>query len=118
MERIVESMRFNLSLDQAISEVGKSAFGDVIHRFDNLAGMDDVKGMFYRFHEGKYIELTDKLYSINFDRISKPIISVNGRDFTRDTVLLDAMGIPGDGEFHFKKILDMYIILHSNTFLE
>ena len=65
MERVVDSMRFNLSLDQAVSEVGKNAFGDVIHRFDNLAGIGDVKGMFYRFQDGKYIELTDRLFFIH-----------------------------------------------------
>ena len=70
------------------------------------------------FNKAIYYMILNKLCSINFDLISKPIISVNGHDSTRDTVLLDAMGIPGDGEFHFKKLLDMYIILHSNAFLE
>jgi len=70
------------------------------------------------FNKAIYYMILNKLCSINFDLIRAPIISVNGRDFTSDTVLLDAMGIPGDGEFHFNKLLDMYIILHSNAFLE
>jgi 5-methylcytosine-specific restriction endonuclease McrA len=64
MERIVQSMRHNLTLDQAVYEVGKSAFGDVLPRFHNLAGLDHVQGMFFRFQEGKYIELTDLMYQV------------------------------------------------------
>jgi hypothetical protein len=79
MERVVESMQFNLSLDQAIAEVGKSAFGDVIHRFDNLAGIDDVKGMFYRFEDGKYIELTDELFLIHANHLSEVEEELNAR---------------------------------------
>ena len=53
------------SLRDGGKHVGKNAFGDVIHRFDNLAGIGDVKGMFYRFQDGKYIELTDRLFFIH-----------------------------------------------------
>ena len=79
MERVVDSMRFNLSLDQAVSEVGKNAFGDVIHRFDNLAGIDDVKGMFYRFQDGKYIELTDRLFLIHSKNLTEVEEELNAR---------------------------------------
>ena len=79
MERVVDSMKFNLSMDEAISEVGKNAFGDVIHRFDNLAGIDDVKGMFYRFQDGKYIELTDRLFIIHSKNLTEVKDELNAR---------------------------------------
>ncbi len=79
MERVVESMKFNLDLDQAIHEVGKNAFGDVIHRFDNLAGIEDVKGMFYRFQDGKYIELTDQLFSVHSGNLSEVVNELDAR---------------------------------------
>ncbi len=79
MERVVDSMRFNLSLDQAISEVGKHAFRDVIDRFDNLVGIEDVKGMFYRFEEGKFIELTDEIFLIHANHLSEVENELNAR---------------------------------------
>ena len=64
MERIVQANNLNLSLDEAISEVGKNAFGDVIHRFHNIGESKEFNGMFYKFQDGKYIELTDALFSV------------------------------------------------------
>jgi hypothetical protein len=40
-------------------------------------------------------------------------ISTNNNIFTSKTILLDLMGIPGDGEFHFNKVLSSYIVLRS-----
>jgi 5-methylcytosine-specific restriction endonuclease McrA len=72
MERIVEASNINLSLDEAVSEVGKNAFGDVIHRFHNLGESKEFLGKFYKFKEGKYIELTDAMFSVyenNLDEV-------------------------------------------------
>ena len=79
MERVVDSMKFNMSLDHAIDEVGKNAFGDVIHRFDNLAGINDVKGMFYRFQDGKFIELTDNLFLIHSKNLAEVVDELDAR---------------------------------------
>jgi len=67
------------------------------------------------FNKAIYHMILNNLCSVNCDIIRAPIISVNSSDFTSDTVLIDCMGIPGDGEFHFKKLLDMYILLHSKS---
>ena len=64
MERIVHAHNLNLSLDEAVSEVGKNAFGDVIHRFHNIGDSKEFAGKFYKFQEGKFIELTDSMFSI------------------------------------------------------
>ena len=65
MERIVALHQANkLSLDEAIQEVGANAFGDVIHRFDNLGNNKSFKGKFYRFDFGKELILTDDLHLI------------------------------------------------------
>ena len=79
MERVVDAMKFNMTLDHAINEVGKNAFGDVIHRFDNLAGINDVKGMFYRFHDGKFIELTDDLFLIHSESLTEVVEELDAR---------------------------------------
>ena len=64
MERIVHAHNLNLSLDETVSEVGKNAFGDVIHRFHNIGDSKEFAGKFYKFQEGKFIELTDSMFSI------------------------------------------------------
>ena len=65
MEQIVNAVESDkLSVDGAISEVGETAFGDVIHRFPNLGRDESFQGMFYRFDFGKSLTLTDELHKI------------------------------------------------------
>jgi hypothetical protein len=65
MERIVALHQSGkLSLEDAVQEVGNNAFGDVIHRFDNLGNDESFKGKFYRFDFGKELVLTDELHVI------------------------------------------------------
>ena len=42
-------------------------------------------------------------------------ISPNGHFFSEECILLDSMGIPGDGEVHYHKMLGYYILLQSNV---
>ncbi len=79
MERIVESMRYNLSLDAAITEVGKEAFRDVIVRFHNLSGITDVLGMFYRYQDGKFIELTDEMHLVYQNHLHEVLPELDAR---------------------------------------
>ena len=74
MERIVHAHNLNLSLDEAVSEVGKNAFGDVIHRFHNIGDSKEFAGKFYKFQEGKFIELTDSMFSI-YEKNNEELIS-------------------------------------------
>jgi hypothetical protein len=65
MERIVALYQSKkLSIDDAIQDVGNNAFGDVIHRFDNLGSDESFKGKFYHFEFGKKLILTDELHTI------------------------------------------------------
>jgi hypothetical protein len=45
--------------------------------------------------------------------IPSTFISCNGHSFTKDCILLDAMGMAGDGDIHFDKILNFFILLQS-----
>jgi len=47
--------------------------------------------------------------------IPPTFISPNGHFFNTECILLDAMGVPGDGEVHFHKILGYFTLLHSNV---
>lgn len=65
MEQIVNALNTGrLDYGQAVSEVGSSAFGHVIHRFHNLGSNESFQGMFYRVDFGKQLELTDELLAI------------------------------------------------------
>ena len=66
MERIVKNYQLDkLSFPEAIDEVGRKAFGDVIPRFQTI-GTDTrvVKDMFYEFYPGQKLILTDELHRI------------------------------------------------------
>jgi len=50
-------------------------------------------------------------YTVNEALFNRATISQNYHFYSRDTtVLLDAMGIPGDGDFHFEKLIRFYIL--------
>jgi len=50
-------------------------------------------------------------YTVNEAMFNRATISQNYHFYSRDTtVLLDAMGIPGDGDFHFEKLIRFYIL--------
>jgi hypothetical protein len=48
------------------------------------------------------------------DLIAMRYLSANGSAYNEDTILLDAMGMPGDGQLHFDKIVTYYILAQSN----
>jgi len=65
MERIVAALHAEkLSLDQASSEVGLTAFEDVINRFHNLGNDTSFRGKFYQTDFGRKLELTDALHAV------------------------------------------------------
>ena len=65
MERIVAELQADkLTLDQAVGEVGRSAFEDVINRFHNLGDDLSFQGKFYRTNFGRTLELTDELHAV------------------------------------------------------
>lgn len=50
--------------------------------------------------------------NINTNLLAPPRISTNGVLFNKDeTVLLDLMGMYGDGDFHYTKMFDMFLLL-------
>ena len=54
-------------------------------------------------------------YNIDLGVLNHKTISVNLHNFSKDTsILIDFMGIPGDGDFHFEKILSAYMMIQSD----
>lgn len=93
MEHIVNSHRKGkLSLDQAITEVGTTAFGDVIYRFHNLGNDESFKGIFYQFEFGKQLLLTDELHKIAASKRSELELELD----TRWSLLEGAFSIKQD----------------------
>jgi hypothetical protein len=46
--------------------------------------------------------------------IDSSLLSANGHNYTENTILLDVMGVPGDGPLHFDKMLMFYLLLQSD----
>jgi len=58
--------------------------------------------------------LNTNLYNIDRRTLVNDTVSQNLLFYSENTtVLLDAAGLPGDGEFHFDKILKLYIMINS-----
>jgi len=54
------------------------------------------------------------VFNINKYKVIPWTICCNGNNFTNDAILLDCMGIPGDGDFHLDKIYKFYIMIMSD----
>jgi len=65
------------------------------------------------FNKGLY-GLNINLYNIDQTVLGMDTVSPNCHFYSKNTtVLLDAMGEPGDGEIHFDKIFNFYILIQS-----
>ena len=51
----------------------------------------------------------------NKTNITPTFISSNGHHFTTECILLDAMGMAGDGDMHFDKMINFFILLQSDA---
>lgn len=70
MEKIVYKYELNnITYEEAISEVGKKAFSDVINRFHNLGNYKELQGMFYDVDFGKKIILKNNLWNAAYTNI-------------------------------------------------
>jgi len=96
-------------------------YGKDIHLilFNNITHLRSISNEVYYtldqpyFNKVIYLMLTNNVCQINMEILQNPIISLNFHGFSKDTILLDAMGQPGDGIFHFDKLFQYYIMLHS-----
>lgn len=65
------------------------------------------------FNKGLY-SLDKTLYTVDSSLFNNHIVSPNRHYYSKiTTILLDAMGVPGDGDFHYDKILKFYILIFS-----
>lgn len=105
MEQIVAATQTGLKREVAIEEVGATAFGDVIHRFHTLIGVDDTQGLFYRYEFGKHIELTDALHRVQQSKEAELQAELNARW----SLLEGAFSIGADNYVLANEIRSIYI---------
>lgn len=67
------------------------------------------------FNKAIYLMLDQRLCSANVTIFQSPNLSTNGYGLTKQTVLIDAMGIPGDGDFHLNKIIKFYTMINTGV---
>jgi hypothetical protein len=66
------------------------------------------------FNKAAYV--LDKKYNIDIHLLNSSTISVNLGKYSKDTtIFIDSMGIPGDEEFHFDKVLNVYIMIQADS---
>jgi len=54
--------------------------------------------------------------NIDVDLLISPLISINGELYNKDsTILIDCTGEPGNGEFHYSKMLDVFCLLNCDA---
>jgi len=63
------------------------------------------------YNKALYLMMQQNVCRININYISYPFVLTNSIDIMDESVLLDAMGIPGDGAFHHTKLLQLYVLL-------
>lgn len=68
MERIIAAFQLGQNIDATLDAVATTAFQDVVPRFHNLAGIENIHGKFYRFEFGHHLELTDTLHRVREDQ--------------------------------------------------
>ena len=83
---------------------------------DLYESSDKTIAPFYTFDQPYYNKalyqmLQQNVCKININYISYPFVLTNNFNITDESVLLDAMGIPGDGAFHHTKLLQLYVLL-------
>ena len=67
------------------------------------------------FNKAIYLMLDQRLCLANVTIFQSPILSTNGYGLTDETIVVDAMGIPGDGDFHLNKIIKFYVMLQTGV---
>jgi hypothetical protein len=94
----------------------------IIHGKELYSQFVDMMAMIYTLNHPSYFTIDQPLFNKalyllikdpnQFNMIPSTFISSNGHHFTKDCILLDAMGMPGDGDMHFDKIINIFSLLH------
>ena len=98
----------------------------IIHGKELYSQFVEMIMILYGIHDNRNYYTVDQplfnraLYGLikdpkQFSCIPPTFISSNGHQFTTECILLDAMGMPGDGDLHFNKMLDYYTLLQSDA---
>jgi hypothetical protein len=94
----------------------------IIHGKELYYQFVDMMAMIYKRNHPAYFTIDQPLFNKalyllikdpnQFNMIPSTFISSNGQYFTKECILLDAMGMPGDGDMHFDKIINIFSLLH------
>jgi hypothetical protein len=96
----------------------------IIHGKELYSQFVDMIMILYKVNHTTYFTIDQPLFNRaiyllikdpnQLKMIPPTFISSNGQYFTTECILLDAMGMPGDGDMHFDKILNYFTTVNSS----
>lgn len=97
----------------------------IIYGMELYSQFVDMMMMIYKRNHSAYFTIDQPLFNKalyllikdpnQFNMIPSTFISSNGQYFTKECILLDAMGMAGDGDMHFDKMINFFSLLQSGA---
>jgi hypothetical protein len=84
--------------------------------FINVKELCNYEKNYYTIEQPFFNRAIMGMTNIDMDLLNSPLISINGESYNKDsTILIDCAGEPGNGEFHYSKILDVFCLLNCDA---
>jgi hypothetical protein len=84
--------------------------------FINVKELCNYEKNYYTIEQPFFNRAIMGMTNIDMDLLNSPLISINGESYNKDsTILIDCAGEPGNGEFHYSKILDVFCLLNCEA---
>lgn len=97
---------------------GKNVYNVFVNKVLNVYEQANIVNPSHTFDQPFFNKAVYSVRDIHLDflTLAAPIISVNGHHFEKGkTILLDMMGMAGDGDFHYDKAINMYMLLQCGA---
>ena len=91
---------------------GNDLYAELLNKICSLQNNDTNE--YYSVEQPFFNKAIYTMNTFNISILDSKKISVNGYNYNKDCILLDLFGIPGDGDFHWDKIINFYILIYSN----
>ena len=92
---------------------GKELYSELLDIITTIYTKDTLYYCHDQTFYNKALYLLDK-QKYKLTALDQSVLSINGHLYTPHTILLDVMGMPGDGQIHFDKMLMFSLLHHSN----
>jgi len=95
---------------------GKKLYSEFLDIITTIYTKDTIYYCHDQTFYNKALYLLDK-QKYQLSTLDQSVLSLNGHHYTPHTILVDVMGMPGDGQIHFDKML-LFSLLHYSDLLD